>query len=168
MEKIKNQFTLKNLIQFIKLQLAGNILFWGTLIGSFVFHEVLHWTEVAALVTASIIAHALFFIADKEWVFSEGGENRKSSDEIYRFVVFMGLNFFINLGIVTGVDSFLDKNPVDLGLIDRLNNGLDINLYLAQFVSALFFTFWTFIGLKYWVFRKSKKRASHAKRKPTK
>lgn len=168
MEQIKSQFTLKNFIQFVKLQLAGNILFWGTLIGSFVFHEVLHWTEVAALVTASVIAHALFFIADKEWVFSEGGDNRKSSDEITRFIIFMGLNFFINLGIVTSVDSFLDKNPAALNLIDRLNTNLDVNLYLAQFVSALFFTFWTFIGLKYWVFRKSQKRDARAKRKPAK
>lgn len=168
MEKIKRQFTVKNLIQFIKLQLAGNILFWGTLIGSFIFHDVLNWTEFAALVVASIIAHALFFVADKEWVFNEGKDGRKSSDEISRFIIFMGLNFFINLGIVTSVDKFLDTNPVSLGFIDRLNQGVDANLYIAQFVSALFFTFWTFIGLKYWVFRKTRKRVVHAKRKPAK
>lgn len=168
MEKIKSQFTLKNLIQFIKLQLAGNILFWGTLIGSFVLHDIIHWTEFTALVTASIIAHALFFVADKEWVFSEGGANRKSSDEIGRFIVFMGLNFFINLAIVTGVDSFLDKNPVPISILEQLSRSIDVNLYLAQFVSAMFFTFWTFIGLKYWVFRKSKKRVKNGKRNTSK
>lgn len=170
MEKIKRQFTLKNLIQFIKLQLAGNILFWGTLIGSFVLHDILEWTEFSALLVASIVSHALFFIADKEWVFNEGKDGRKSSNEIVRFVLFMGLNFFINLAIVTAVDTFLDTNPVSLGIIDRLNQGVDANLYIAQFVSALFFTFWTFIGLKYWVFRKTtvKVKTVHAKRKSTK
>ena len=169
MDKIKNQFTIKNLIQFIKLQLAGNILFWGTLIGSFVLHGILKWTEFAALVIASVVSHILFFIADKEWVFNEGKDGRKSSEEISRFVIFMGLNFFINLGIVTSVDTFLDTNPASLGFIDHLNQGTDVNLYIAQFVSALFFTFWTFIGLKYWVFRKSRKaKVTHAKRKSTK
>jgi putative flippase GtrA len=119
MDKIKNHLTLSNLIQFVKLQLAGNILFWGTLIGSFVFHEMLHWTEFIALVSASIISHILFFIADKEWVFNEGKDRRKTTDEIWRFVVFMGLNFFINLGIVTGVDSLLDAHPISLAELGR-------------------------------------------------
>ena len=170
MDNIKNQFTIKNLIQFVKLQLAGNILFWGTLIGSFVFHELLHWTEFIALVTASVISHILFFIADKEWVFNEGKDGRKTSDEIGRFVIFMGMNFFINLGIVTGVDAFLDKHPITISVVEQLNRTVDFNLYLGQFAAAMFFTFWTYLGLKFWVFRGSarKKRDQHGERKPAK
>lgn len=154
MEKIKRQLTLKNLIQFIKLQLAGNILFWGTLIGSFIFHDVLHWGELVALIVASIIAHSLFFIADKEWVFNDTKTARKSNQEVTRFILFMGLNFVINIIIVTAVDTYLDSGAIDLKFFEQINRDIDVNLYLAQFVSALFFTFWTFIGLKYWVFKK--------------
>lgn len=138
-EKIKKQLTLANLIQFIKLQIAGNILFWGTYAGYPVFHEWLQWPEMAALATASIIAHILFFIADSEWVFNEKGKNGKESKttaEIVRFVLFMGLNYFINLGIIWMLSHYFDLTP-----------------YIGQFISALFFTLWNFVGLKYWVFR---------------
>lgn len=137
MDKIKKQFTLKNLIQFIKLQLAGNVLFWGTYLGFFVFREVYKWEEVWALATASIIAHTAFFIVDKKWVFHEHEGRRKTRTELMRFIAFMGLNYFINLGIITGLSVYFDITP-----------------YIGQFIAALFFTFWTFIGLKYWVFRK--------------
>lgn len=160
MEKIKKQFTLKNLIQFIKLQLAGNILFWGTLIGSFILHEVLGKSEFVSLVVASIIAHAMFFVADKEWVFNDTGKNRKSSSEVARFILFMGLNFFINLAIVTSVHGYLTTNDIYIGFLRDLYQQVDVNLYIAQFVSAAFFTFWTFIGLKYWVFREAQHHAS--------
>lgn len=143
MDKIKTQFTVANLVQFIKLQLAGNILFWGTYIGFYVFHEQIQWSEVASLTTASLIAHALFFIANKEWVFDEEGENRKSTAELVRFIIFMGINFFINIGIISGLSAFFDITP-----------------YIGQFISALFFTFWTYIGLKYWVFREAQHHAS--------
>ena len=155
MEKIKKQFTLANLIQFIKLQLAGNILFWGTYIGFFLLHEIANWSELTALAMASIIAHGLFFIADSEWVFDEKGERRKTSGELTRFVIFMGLNYFINLGIIAGLSYYLNISP-----------------YIGQFISALFFTLWTFVGLKYWVFPAPKvqrrKGVKSASRKSTK
>ena len=153
MDKIKKQFTLQNLIAFIKLQLAGNVLFWGTYIGYFLLHEVADWSELAALATASTIAHIAFFIVDSEWVFDEKGERRKTPGELWRFVVFMGLNYFINLGIITGLSYYFDITP-----------------YIGQFISALFFTFWTFIGLRYWVFPQpsKKRRTTNAKRKSTK
>lgn len=143
MEKIKKQFTIKNFVEFLKLQLAGNILFWGTYLGFFLLYEVANWTEVLSLAVASVIAHALFFIANSEWVFDEKGERRKTSGELTRFVSFMGLNYFINLGIIYGLRFFFDITP-----------------YIGQFISALFFTLWTFIGLKYWVFREAQHHAS--------
>lgn len=150
MEKIKKQFTVKNLIQFIKLQLAGNILFWGTYIGFFLLHELADMPEVSALALASIVAHAAFFVVDKKWVFHEGEGRRKTNTEITRFIVFMGINYFINLGIITGLSYYFDITP-----------------YIGQFISALFFTFWTFIGLKYWVFKKPKQtRRKRGSRKP--
>jgi len=142
MEKIKNQLTIKNLIQFIKLQLAGNVLFWGTYIGFFVLYELVKMPEVAALATASIIAHAAFFIVDKKWVFHEGEGRRKTGVELTRFIIFMGVNYFINLGIITGLSHFFGISP-----------------YIGQFIAAAFFTLWTFVGLKYWVFRKPRRKA---------
>lgn len=154
MDNIKKQFNVQNLIAFIKLQIAGNILFWGTYIGYFLFREVGNWSELAALATASTLAHIAFFIADSEWVFDQKGERKKTPGELWRFVIFMGVNYVINLAIITGLSYYFDITP-----------------YIGQFISALFFTFWTFIGLRYWVFRepqKKRKQAKRAKRKPRK
>jgi putative flippase GtrA len=143
MDKIKKELTLANFVQFVKLQLAGNVLFWGTYIGFFVLHELVNLPQFTALASASIIAHALFFLINSEWVFDARGENHKTSGEIVRFILFMGLNFFINLGIITALSTYLDVTP-----------------YIGQFVAAAFFTFWTFIGLKYWVFQEAHHHAS--------
>jgi putative flippase GtrA len=143
MDKIKKQLTLQNLIEFVKLQLAGNILFWGTYFGFFMLYEVANWTEVASLAIASVIAHIAFFIVNSEWVFDEKGQRRKSKGELTRFILFMGLNYFINLGIIYGLSRYLDITP-----------------YIGQFIAALFFTLWTFLGLKYWVFSEAHLHAS--------
>jgi putative flippase GtrA len=144
---LKKQLTLKTLIQFVKLQLAGNILFWGTYAGYYLFDSVLHWQNLVALVVASLIAHVAFFIVDSKWVFHEKRKTARNAIEARRFIIFMGLNFFINLGIIAGLDYYFGISP-----------------YIGQFVSAAFFTLWTFGGLKYWVFHRplrAKKRRAH-------
>lgn len=154
MEKIQKHFTLKNLIEFIKLQLAGNILFWGTMGGSFVGAEWLHWSDLRALVTASILAHIAFFIVDKEWVFNSETGQQKTAGEVVRFALFMGLNFFINIGIVMATKQFLGPDFV----VDPL--------YVGQFAAGVFFTFWTYLGLKFWVFHDTHAHSLLVKRRP--
>lgn len=138
-------------IEFIKLQLSANILFWVTMIGLFILNELFKWPQLAALATASIIAHILFFIVNKEWVFDDKTGKRKTSHEVGRFIIFMGVNYFINLGIVTTLHEYFSISP-----------------YLGQFIAAIFFTIWNFVGLKYWVFQDVKHhglRTSYAKKK---
>lgn len=122
-------------IEFIKLQLAGNVLFWGTYIGFPIFHEVLGWPSLWALATASFIGNILFFIIDKKWVFVDKTGRRRTKTEVVRFCIFMGINFFINLAVVEG-----------------LRHYYGISEYIGQFVAAAFFTIWNYIGLKFWVF----------------
>lgn len=145
MKKQHKKSLLKNLVEFVKLQLAGNILFWGTLLGSALLFEVLHLNRTASIVIASAVSHVLFFIVDRNWVFSDKTGRRKDSGEIVRFIMFMGVNFFINIAIVELAQRYLG-----------------VNLYMAQFISACFFTFWTWLGLKFWVFRHARHARHHA------
>lgn len=134
----------RNAVQFVKLQLAGNILFWITYFGYAVgdlFFKTDTWIAIAV---SSIFAHVLFFVVDKNWVFSDKTGKRKTSGEIIRFVMFMGLNYFLNLGIVVGLENYLHVTP-----------------YIGQFIAAFFFTFWTWAGLKFWVFRAARHARHH-------
>ena len=135
MQRTKRKL-IREIIQFVKLQLAGNILFWGTYVGYAVGHELLGWNSLLAMSIGSVLAHVAFFIVDKNWVFNTATGKRKTTGEIGRFAVFMGLNFFINLGIVTGLERYFDVTP-----------------YIGQFIAGAFFTVWSYLGLKFWVFR---------------
>lgn len=125
-----------NFIEFLKLQAAGNILFWGTYLGNAYFDQIWGWASWQSLAVASILAHVAFFVVDKNWVFSDKTGQRKTSNEVVRFIIFMGFNYFLNIGIILGLERFAGVSP-----------------YVGQFISAFFFTFWQWFGLKFWVFR---------------
>lgn len=124
----------KNLWQFIRFNIAGFIFFWATYGLYFVFEQLLGWPSAWALATGSLIAHAIYFVLDKEWVFNAKGARKKTAGEMLRFAIFMSMNYFINLGIVLGLEQY------------------GLTPYIGQFVAAIFFTFWNFFGLKIWVF----------------
>lgn len=131
-------------VQFLKLQVSGNILFWGTYLGHALLREVFHWQSAPALALASILSHVAFFIVDKNWVFSDETGKRKTNQEVARFIIFMGLNYFLNIGITLGLERYFGVSP-----------------YVGQFIAAFFFTFWQWLGLKFWVFRHAR-HAHHA------
>lgn len=135
-KKTKRSSRFRLFIQFVKVNIAGNVLFWTTYLCFPLFYEVFGWERMLSLVVASLIGNVLFFIIDKEWVFNTSKSARKTRAEVVKFIVFMTLNFFINIAIVEGLARYLDITP-----------------YIGQIVSALFFSVWNFIGLKFWVFQ---------------
>ena len=62
--------------EFIKLQLAGNIPFWGTYIINFGLDKGLQVDKFQALLVATVLANALFFIVDDKWVFKKARGKR--------------------------------------------------------------------------------------------
>lgn len=129
----------KNIIQFVKLQLASNVLFWGTYVGYAIGDKLVRAESWKAIAVASILAHVLFFAINKKWVFNTKVGQAKTRVEMLRFLLFMGLNFFINIGIVLAFEKYLNISP-----------------YISQFIAAGFFTVWNWAGLKFWVFRHAK------------
>lgn len=122
-------------IQFLKLQLAGNIIFWGTYLGYFISDHFFGHPEIWALALASLVAHGLFFLVSREWIFDSSTGKRKQRQEVIRFVAFMGFNYLLNLAIIEGLRSFFGISP-----------------YIGQFIAGLFFAVWNYLGLKLWVF----------------
>lgn len=121
--------------EFAKLQLAGNIPFWGTYFGYMLFDKVFGWTEFSALAVATILANTLFFIVDDKWVFANTRGKRKNPNEVLKFIVFMSFNALLNFSLTFALLNYLGLTP-----------------YIGQFISAAVFTVWTFVGLRFWVF----------------
>lgn len=138
MPKKKKSSRLKLFIEFIKVNLAGNVLFWTTYASFPIFYEILEWPRIMSLVVASLLGNVLFFLIDKHWIFVDKSGRRKTSTEVVRFIIFMTLNFFINIAIIEGLAVYFNLTP-----------------YIGQFAAALFFSVWNFVGLKFWVFQET-------------
>ena len=151
--------------EFIKLQIAGNILFIGTLIGFFIGDKLLGTQSIIALVSASIVANILFFLANRRWVFSQK-EKLPGDQSVQRFIIFMALNFFLGILFIEFYAYLLrsfPENTVTISLLQLWTYATDwlspiISMqgnwerYVAQFLSGITFTLWSFVGLRYWVF----------------
>ncbi len=141
----------KDLVQlfyeFIKLQLAGNIPFWGTYIINFGLDKGLQVNPFQSLLVATVLANALFFVVDDRWVFKRSRNKRKTGDEIWRFVIFMSLSALLTFNITW-----------------LLYSQFGISTYIGQFISAALSIMWTFIGLRFWVFAPSKKSKARSRK----
>lgn len=147
--------------QFIRLQLSGNVLFWGTIVGSIVLHEVLGIEKLMSVAIASAGFHVVFFMLDKHWVFSTKTGKDKTTGEVIRFVIFMGANYFLNLGLIQLVLTGLATTHLATVEMTALSVKFDVDLVVAQLVTSAFFAVWAWLGLKYWVFRHAR-HAHHA------
>lgn len=141
---------LGSLLQFLKLQLAGNILFIGTLLGVAVADTLLAADPFHGLIVGSALAHVLFFYVNKTWIFEEDPTVRDDG-EVLRFVLFMSFNFFLNLFLVELVSGLVLVHLPDLEAFAY---------YIGVVSAALFFAVWSFVGLKFWVFRPTKRHAA--------
>lgn len=139
----------KNIIEFVKLQLAGNILFVGTLLGVAMADHVLYIDPFWGLVGGSVIAHILFFIVNKNWIFHTSA--KRGYSEIFRFVAFMTFNFFLNIFLVSLLTRLI---------LIQMPSVEGFEYYLGVMSAAVFFAVWSYIGLKFWVFAPTKRHAA--------
>ncbi len=134
-KKAQKKRWFKPFIEFIKVQIAGNVLFWVTYLSYFVFDSLASVPYPISFIMATITGNIVFFMVDRHWIYNSHNGKRKSSREVSRFIIFMTLNFFLNIFIVQALNDYLGISP-----------------YIGQFIAAAFFTVWTFLGLHFWVF----------------
>ena len=137
--KNNNTLNRKKLIQlitqFAKLQLAGNIPFWGTYFGFMALDKIFGMPEFQALAIATVAANALFYIVDDKWVFADTGGRHTSKYEAVKFAIFISASAIVVFMITNALSMFGGISP-----------------YIGQFISAGLSTIWTFAGLRFWVF----------------
>jgi putative flippase GtrA len=134
--KFSPKQTIKLVVQFVKLQFAGVIIFVCTYLGYFISDFVFNRPTLLALAVSSLIAHIIYFWVIREWIFDKKSGKKRSRRQVVRFMLFMGLNYFLNLLIIEGLRTYFGISP-----------------YIGQILAGFIFSVWGYVGLKFWVFQ---------------
>lgn len=119
--------------RFFKYLIGGSIYFW---VGYGVFavcFSVFHWNWFISKVCCDVIGWSLNYIVQRYWAFSD----RHSLSEMQhagRYVFIETVGFVLDYLLIGGLYK------------------LGITPYIGFFISGIFFTGWSFLWYKYWVF----------------
>jgi putative flippase GtrA len=124
----------KKVVQFSKYLAGGSIYFWsGYAIFAFGY-SVLHWWWLWAKVAADAIGWTLNYIAQRYWAFSSDHPKLSEMQHVQRYLFIETIGFILDYAIIASLKA------------------LGITPYIGFFVSAAFFTVWSYLWYKYWVF----------------
>ncbi len=124
----------KSLLQFLKYNFGGLLYFWSAwLIITFGTGKIgLFWANIIG----NMVGIVLNYLGQRLWTFKDGDKTLFNSG--WKFAVLTIVNLGISYLILKGLTT------------------AGMELWLAQFVSAGFFTGWNWVLYKYWVFRGQK------------
>ena len=133
----------KGVTQFLKYMVGGSIYFW---VGYAVFaicYSLFGWWWLWAKVAADIIGWTLNYLIQRYWAF---GDHPKLSEmqHVGRYITIESVGFVLDYLIIAGL------------------NAIGITPYIGFFIAAAFFTVWSFLWYKYWVFPEAKTAPSAA------
>jgi putative flippase GtrA len=128
----------KTMRQFLKYMAGGSIYFW---VGYAVFaicYSLLHWWWLWAKMAADIIGWSLNYIVQRYWTFNTGHLKLREMQHVARYLTIEGIGFILDYAIIAGLKL------------------IGITPYIGFFLSAAFFTVWSYVWYKYWVFPEEK------------
>lgn len=133
---MKIKITSPEIKRFSKYLLGGSIYFW---IGYAIFaicYSGFHWWWLWAKVAGDVIGWTLNYIVQRFWAFKD----RAHLSEMHhagRYIFIESIGFVMDYLIIWGLKS------------------IGITPYIGFFISGIFFTFWSYLWYKYWVFPES-------------
>jgi putative flippase GtrA len=119
--------------QYAKFMAGGSLYFW---VGYGVFalcYSGFHWPWLPSKILADVIGWTLNYIVQRLWTFKDQihlSEMRHAS----RYICIESVGFVLDYLIIWGL------------------NALGVTPYLGFFISAGFFSVWSWLWYKYWVF----------------
>ena len=123
--------------RFIKYMVGGGLYFW---IGYGIFaigYSLLHWGWLPAKVLADIVGWTANYLVQRLWAFSDRIHLREMQ-HAGRFIFIESFGFILDYLIIFGLKA------------------VGISPYIGFFISAGFFTVWSYFWYKYWVFPEKK------------
>jgi putative flippase GtrA len=130
---VENQALKNNLAQFIKYMAGGALYFWSAYAVFAVCYSVFHWWWLWAKMAADVIGWTLNYLAQRYWAFA-GQHSLREIEHIRRYLFIETVGLALDYLIIAGL------------------NAIGITPYIGFFISAGFFTVWSYLWYKYWVF----------------
>lgn len=127
--------------QFLKYMAGGSLYFW---VGYAVFaicYSGLHLYWLWSKMAADAIGWSLNYFVQRYWAFNSDHLKLSEMQHVGRYVSIESIGFVLDYAIIAGL------------------RAIGITPYIGFFISAGFFTVWSFLWYKYWVFPEKKKVA---------
>ena len=133
----------KTIKQFLKYMVGGSLYFWVGYLVFAVAYSGLHWNWFWSKVVADILGWTLNYVVQRYWAFGEQHHLREI-EHIGRYIFIESVGFVLDYAIIGGL------------------NHVGITPYIGFFISSGFFTVWSWLWYKYWVFPERKTSQSKA------
>ena len=123
--------------RFFKYLVGGSLYFWISYGMFAVCYSGLHWKWFPAKVVSDIMGWTVNYFFQRFWAFSDH-VSLSEMQHAGRYVFIESIGFVLDYALIGGL--------VAIG----------ISPYIGFFISGIFFTFWSFLWYKYWVFPEQK------------
>jgi putative flippase GtrA len=124
----------KQFIQFIKYISGGNLYFWSGYAVFAIGYSVLHLWWLWAKVAADAVGWSLNYFVQRYWAFNSEHLKLNEMQHVKRYLFIETIGFILDYAIIGGL-KYEGITP-----------------YIGFFISAGFFSVWSFLWYKYWVF----------------
>lgn len=123
--------------QFAKYMAGGSVYFWSGYAIFAICYSVLGWWWLWAKVAADAVGWSLNYVAQRYWAF---GDQHHLSEMRHaaRYLFIESIGFVLDYAIIGGLKA------------------IGITPYIGFFISAGFFTVWSYLWYKFWVFPSEK------------
>lgn len=125
----------QTIVQFAKYMAGGSLYFWSGYAVFAVGYSVFGWWWFWAKVAADVVGWTLNYLVQRYWAFA-GPQRRqlREMQHVGRYLFIETIGFILDYLIIYGLEA------------------VGISPYLGFFIAAAFFTVWSYLWYKYWVF----------------
>lgn len=128
--------------QFLKYMAGGWLYFWTGYAVFALCYTVFGWWWLWAKIAADTIGWSLNYFVQRYWAFASDRLKLSEMQHVGRYLFIESIGFIL-----------------DYAIIARLK-AIGITPYIGFFISAGFFSIWSFLWYKYWVFPEEGKQPS--------
>lgn len=121
-------------VQFLKYMVGGSLYFWSGYLIFAVGYSLFHWWWLWAKLAADGVGWSLNYIVQRRWAFAGQAKSLSEMQHVGRYLFIESIGFVLDYAIIGGLKA------------------VNISPYIGFFISSGFFTVWSFLWYKYWVF----------------